>query len=181
MKEGASLDELLKGIASKLAGARRVAVLGVGSYLRGDDAAGLRLARKLKREGVQNVLVLECSTSPESFTDKVREFGADCVVIVDAVRAGLAPGSFIVLEPSQVDGVAWDTHSPSLKLLAYYLEREANVKVVLIGIQAKELGLTVRSRVSREVAEAVEVLAKLLVELFKERSHGKEGLLKQLP
>lgn len=162
-------------LASRLRGAKRAAVMGVGSYLRGDDAAGLRVARRLKRAAPLSVLVLECSTVPESFTDKVRAFGADHVIVVDAVRAGLEPGSVVVLEPSQVRGEAWETHSPSLRLLADYLEREVGAKVTLVGIQAKELGLAVGGRMTKEVARAADALARALAEAFEEVGLGGPG------
>lgn len=132
--------------------------------MRGDDSAGLRLARRLKRAKLRDVLVLECSTAPESFTDKVREFGADHVVIVDAVHAGLAPGEVVVLEPSQLSGLAWDAHKPSLSLLALYLKHEVGAEATLIGIQAKELSLG--GRVSKEVDEAVEAVASAMRAAF---------------
>lgn len=147
--------------------------MGVGSYLRGDDSAGLRVARRLRRAGLRDVLVLECSTAPEGFTDKVRGFEADHVVIVDAVHAGLAPGDVMVLEPSQLSGQAWDTHRPSLRLLALYLKQELGVESTFIGIQAKELGLTLGSRVSREVARAVGALANAMEAAFERLGFAK--------
>jgi hydrogenase maturation protease len=68
--------------------AEDVLVIGVGNALRGDDAAGLELARRLRTE--RTVAVRELEGEGIDLLD-VWE-GADAVVIVDAVRSGRAPG-----------------------------------------------------------------------------------------
>jgi len=159
--------ELVEALTEALSQARRIAVLGVGSSLRGDDAAGSLLARRLSKVKASDVLILDCATTPESFTDKVREFGADYVVIVDAVEAGLKPGEVVVLTPDGLAGATFNTHHPSLKLLAAYLEHVLGAKVLMVGVQVEKVELTVEEELSSEVEEAVEVVEEALKEVLR--------------
>jgi len=167
--------ELVEALTEALSRAKRIVVLGVGSSLRGDDAAGSLLARRLSRARVSGVLVLDCATTPESFTDKVGEFGADHVVIVDAVEAGLRPGEVVVVTPSELAGATFDTHHPSLKLLAAYLERALGVKVLIVGVQVKKVELTVEEELSSEVEEAVGVVEEAFKEVFRRLGRLEDG------
>ena len=63
-------------------------VLGIGNDLRGDDGAGLEVARRLRAAGVR---ALGCAGDPSGLLD-VWEGERD-VILVDAVRSGAAPGT----------------------------------------------------------------------------------------
>jgi hydrogenase maturation protease len=66
-------------------------VIGVGNTTRGDDGAGIELARRLRERRLPNVLVRESSgemaTLLESWSGHPR------VVLVDAADSGAAPGT----------------------------------------------------------------------------------------
>lgn len=162
-----AFERLVEELTTRLRGCAKIAILGVGSRLRGDDAVGVRLARRLRRLGASNTLILDCSTLPEGFTDKVKRFKADHVVVLDAVHAGLRPGSIVVLDLEGARGLAYSTHSPSLRLLATYLKEELKAKSTLVGIQVKHLGLTPRPRLSKEVASALKSLEEAFEEAFR--------------
>jgi hydrogenase maturation protease len=61
-------------------------VIGVGNPERGDDAAGLEVARRLRESGPEGVTVLEQQGDAARLMEAWR--GAECVVLVDAARAG---------------------------------------------------------------------------------------------
>ena len=65
-------------------------VVGVGNAWRGDDAAGLVAARRL-RELLPGVSVAECEGEPVGLVDAWSDAGA--VWLVDAVSSGAAPGT----------------------------------------------------------------------------------------
>lgn len=66
-------------------------VIGVGNPYRRDDAVGLVLARRLKDGLPGNVAVIEESGEGAALMEAWR--GAAAVVIIDAARSGLAPGT----------------------------------------------------------------------------------------
>jgi hydrogenase maturation protease len=73
---------------------RRAAVLklvGVGNRWRGDDAAGLEVARIVARRAPAGVAVLEHEREP---VDLIDTFDGACAVwLIDAVRSGAPPGT----------------------------------------------------------------------------------------
>jgi hydrogenase maturation protease len=71
---------------------RSVVVIGVGNALRGDDAAGLVVARRLADlDGLTGIEVR--SHEGEGTALFGLWDGADAVVVVDTVRSGAAPGT----------------------------------------------------------------------------------------
>jgi hydrogenase maturation protease len=66
-----------------------VLVIGIGNELRGDDAAGLEVVRRLREE--PGVSVREHQGEPTELLDLWE--GVAAVVLVDAVRSGAAPGT----------------------------------------------------------------------------------------
>lgn len=89
-------------------------VIGVGNALRGDDAAGLQVARRLVERGVDNVA--ESSGETTSLIDLWQN--VDCVLLVDAAQSGARPGTVTRLdassEPLPVDFLHCSTHSLGL-------------------------------------------------------------------
>ena len=69
---------------------RRVRVIGLGNALRGDDAVGLVVARRV-RELLPGADVLEPSGEPTGLLDALGD-GVEHVVLVDAVALGRAAG-----------------------------------------------------------------------------------------
>jgi hydrogenase maturation protease len=67
-----------------------ILAIGIGNEYARDDAAGLRVVRKLK-EGVQNKFgILEHSGEGASLIEAWK--GATSVIVIDAVRSGAEPG-----------------------------------------------------------------------------------------
>jgi hydrogenase maturation protease len=63
-------------------------VIGVGNVYRGDDAAGLIVARRLRERGVD---ALEQEGEPVSLVELFAQ--RDAVMLVDAVQSGAPPGT----------------------------------------------------------------------------------------
>jgi hydrogenase maturation protease len=66
-------------------------VIGVGNDLRGDDAAGLLVARKLTGICGNDLRVVECEGEPVALLDMWQ--GCERAIIVDATQSGVAPGT----------------------------------------------------------------------------------------
>jgi hydrogenase maturation protease len=66
-------------------------IIGIGNEYRGDDAAGLIVARRLKGRLADSVKVLEQSGDGVALMEVWRR--AETVIIIDAVASGAAPGT----------------------------------------------------------------------------------------
>ena len=136
-----NLATLLK---NRLASARKVVVLGVGSELRADDAAGLMVCRALKNPSKDNKLsrrlkVVFGETAPENMTGLVRRLKPTHVIIVDCADISKKAGAIALIEHDAVKGVSFSTHQLPMEIMAGYLERELNCDVIVIGIQPKTI------------------------------------------
>src|SRR5512138_1713340 len=91
----------------------RVAVLGIGNELSGDDAVGVVIAGELRQrlDPRADCFVLDAATAPENFTGPLRRFRPDLVLLVDAAHLSGEPGTITWLDWQQTDGVSGSTHT----------------------------------------------------------------------
>ena len=130
------LEELREFLGS---GERRVAILGVGSPMRGDDAVGLEVVKLLKGRGLEGVLVLETQTVPESFTGVLREFKPTHVLLIDAAHLDAEPGEARFIPTQLICDVCISTHKLPLTVLSDFLEGTLGSGVRLVGIQPRSV------------------------------------------
>lgn len=119
----------------------RLAVLGVGQELRGDDGAGLAVARGLRPFAHKQLLVIEAGHAPENVTALVRRFAPTLVLLVDAAQMDEPPGTVCWLAPSDITGVSASSHTLPLHLLARFLQLDVGCEVALLGIQPADTSL----------------------------------------
>jgi hydrogenase 3 maturation protease len=148
----------------------RIAVVGVGSELRGDDVAGLALVRALRTrfpaDSAERLIAIEAGTAPENVTGALRRFRPDFVLLIDAAQMGAEPGVVRWLAASAAAGFSASTHSLPLHMLAAYLESELGCEVALLGIQPATLSFDapLSPPVKRAVAEIAQALSAILSE-----------------
>ena len=137
-----------------------VVVLGVGSELRSDDAAGLRVAAALSTAALPGLSAIEAGPAPENCTAEIRRIRPAHLVIVDCAEMGEEPGTLAVFAPSEIAGVSFGTHGLPLSVLAEYLRMETGCSVAVLGIQPASVafGETLSPAVQTAVAEAVALL-----------------------
>jgi len=152
--------------------ARPVVVLGVGSPLRSDDAAGLRVAAGLEdalkgRPGGSppGLTVIQAGPAPENFTSEIRRLHPAVVLVVDCARMGEAPGTLRLADPGEIAGVSFGTHGLPLSVMADYLRHETGCSVIFLGIEpaSVEPGESLSAPAQAGVNEAVSILAGTLV------------------
>ena len=137
---------------------RHLRVIGVGQEWRGDDAAGLLVARRLQEMAGPRVTVLENSGSVSDLLVAWRE--SDAVILVDAVRGGGRAGGiyrFPVHErplPAELFP-ATSTHAWGVAqaVALGQVLKELPPHLVVYGIEGQDFGLG--REVSPEVARAV--------------------------
>lgn len=115
----------------------RVAILGVGNELNGDDAAGVRVVRELaaRLPATPGVLLIDGGTAPENYSGPLRRFRPDLVLEIDAADLGAAPGTTSWVDWREADGLSASTHTLPPSVLAQYLVYEIGCQVALVGIQ----------------------------------------------
>jgi hydrogenase 3 maturation protease len=132
----------------------KVVVIGVGNPLCGDDAAGCRVANKLKETPCLRVIVAE--EVPENYFGMVMKMKPDTVVFVDAVELGMPPGAIAVVEKDELAGHLPTTHRMPLSILMSLLARETGADVFLLAVQPSATGF------GKEVSHEVEMTSSLL-------------------
>jgi len=142
----------------------RVVILGVGNVLQRDDGIGVRVVEALRARGLPpNVQAFDGGTSPDAYC--LAE-GADKLILVDAVKAGGAPGSVYRLRPEDAEGLpaAGSVHEigliDGLRLLE--LSGTAPKQVVIIGVEPREVGLGME--LSPELQQKLPEIAGLVLE-----------------
>jgi hydrogenase 3 maturation protease len=145
----------------------RVAVLGIGNDLAGDDAVGVVIARELAaRVGRQaECFVLDAGTAPENFTGPLRRFRPDSVLLVDAAHLSAEPGTIAWLDWRQTDGLSGSTHTLPPSVLARFLVEELACRLALLVIQPAQLefGCPLSPAVRHAADRVVERLAAALM------------------
>jgi hydrogenase maturation protease HycI len=138
------------------ASGRPVVVLGVGSELRSDDAAGVRVAAELARAALAGVHALDGGSAPENCTAEIRQLDPSHLIIVDSAHMQESPGAIRLIESADISGASFGTHSLPLSVLADYIRREIGCRVSVIGIQPAsiEFGESMSPEVSAAVQEA---------------------------
>ena len=134
-------------------------MLGIGNELRGDDAAGVLVARLLSSKG-KKLISIEGGSAPENFTGVIIKAAPSHVVIVDSAWMELEPGSIRMIEARSIDGASFSTHTLPAGVLISYLKRSIECEVITMGIEPKstEFG----ARISPEVKKAVRKLAEAI-------------------
>ncbi len=141
----------------------RTCLVGIGSDLRGDDSAGLTVARALRDDkrlaDASQLLVVEGGPAPENYTGQIRAFQPDLVLFIDAAHLDELPGTIQWIPLDSIDGMSASSHSLPLSMLARYLTIEIGCEVVVLGIQPRqneinaELSPPVRAAVDEILAE----------------------------
>jgi len=157
------MNDVRKLLSEAVGDAKTVAVLGCGSVLRGDDAAGMEIARRLSGLGGR-AQVYEGSNAPENFTGEIKKFHPDALLIFDAARMNRQPGEVAIVSPDEIDGVSFSTHTLPLKIMTDYLEREIGCRISIVGIE----GVTYQfwAEMSPEAVSAVDSIVSELTGLL---------------
>lgn len=167
------MNELESYFQAAFAGVKRIAVVGVGTELCRDDAAGLYLIDQFcvkagLTAGVPNerLLLIKGGPAPENFTGLIKAFRPELLVVADAAYLELPAGSIQILPEERAAGLSFSTHMLPLPMMLAYLKLECACQTCLVGIQPatteQGLGMT------RRVQEGAELLADILIAAWNE-------------
>lgn len=120
-------------------------IIGIGNEYRGDDAAGLIVARALQARALPGAVVIEAAGVCVELLECWANAGA--VLLIDAVCSGAPPGVLHTIDahaaPVPVDLFTCSTHGLGVAT-AVELARTLNrlpPHLVLVGIEGKEFGI----------------------------------------
>jgi hydrogenase 3 maturation protease len=158
-----------KILKQKLNNAQRVAVLGIGSELRGDDIAGLLVAQQIEKTIAKQIVSPEVrvfigETAPENLTGEIKKFQPTHLIIIDAAELNKKPGHIEIMQPETIGGTSFCTHSLPLKIIIGYLLESFKFQAIIIGIQPNTL--TFGAQPTKEVIAAAKYLASTITTLL---------------
>ena len=166
--KGQMLQRLSQYSKGNQAEPARICIVGVGSDLRGDDSAGLWVARALLKDDalgrMTNLLVIEGGPAPENHTGKIRVFKPDVVVLVDAANMDELPGATRWISLDEIAGMSASSHSLPLSMLGSFLHAEMGCEVQVFGIQPAQNEFD--APISPAVQAAVDTIALDFSKLF---------------
>ena len=160
----------------------KVIVLGLGNILLRDEVVGVRVIEALAQRYVlpAGVEVVDGGTVGMDLLDTLA--GCDHLLICDAVKTGVPPGSVVKLVDGQVPALFQTRYSPhqiglSEVLATLTLTDEAPAAVTLIGIVPADLdlGIELSPLVAAAVQPAVERIVATLRELGFPLMPGRES------
>ena len=117
----------------------KVVIVGIGHPLRGDDALGPCLIKRL--EGHIDALCIDAGSAPENYLGKIIKASPEVVLFIDAVDFNKEPGYYKVLEQEEILKTGFTTHDLSPKMLIEYLATQTKAQIYLLGVQPKDLEL----------------------------------------
>lgn len=165
------MQNLRNNLKSNLIGAKKIAVLGVGSELRADDIAGILAAQELDKDAKRigrsiDLKVFLGYTAPENLSGEIKKFKPTHVIIIDSADIGKKPGDVALFTPEDSGGISFSTHKLPIKVLAQYLQQSFECRVIIIGIQPKTLdfGKPVSKEVKKAIGEAAGTIKEILTE-----------------
>lgn len=129
-------------------------VLCIGNRQGGDDAVGSYIADKLKKNDFP---VIDAGIAPENFTDKIKNFNPDKLIIIDAIDMDVKHGDFLIVPKEKIGLMHISTHGIPLSVLINYLQRFIK-KIVLIGIQPKKMNGKISNIVKKSADEIIDIL-----------------------
>ncbi len=153
-------------ISAWLKGYGRLAVLGIGNPLRGDDALGLEILKQIKEKVPNKVKLFECEMVPEFFLSEIRLFKPTHVLMIDAAQLEMMPGEARIIPTEEISGTALSTHALPLSILAGIIREELKAKVLLLGVQPGNTQFG--EELSPRLQKASKVIARILTEVTKE-------------
>jgi hydrogenase 3 maturation protease len=141
----------------------RTLIIGIGSVIRGDDAAGPLICERLKSLKL-GADIIDTGTVPENYIQPIIRKAPENLLIVDATDLDAPPGTVIVFPSDKLSSHAFSTHTLSPRFFVDMIKKEIDVEVYLLGIQPEHLELG--QPPSDAVNKAVESICKCLADIF---------------
>jgi len=149
--------------------AAKVALVGVGHPMRGDDYVGSHITKTLIDEiHARDVILFDVEDRIEFMVSKIAALNPKHVIIIDACEMNLTPGEISLIPLGETQYPFFTTHGIPLKLLATKLL--PNAETWLLAIQPERMEFVgLNERLSQAVLAAANSIARLVADTLKER------------
>ena len=152
-----NISKTLSGIKGK-----RIALLGTGNSLLGDDGIGPFLIGSLK--GKTKFYLIDGGSVPENFVYEIIKNKPEVLILADAADLGKPAGTTQIVDEADISNVSFSSHQMPLSALIKYVKSELpELKTIFIGIQPKHKDF--EKPLSKEAKAAVAQLAAILEKL----------------
>jgi len=148
----------------------RVAVIGIGQGMRGDDAVGLEVLRQWQERFQETANRPEvqseaCELPGLTLLDMMNDF--DTAILVDAVQGKNAPGTIHLLDENELSAFTSDSKSAHGWGLAETLQlgntlMSIKTRVKIVGIEAEQM--KIGTGLSNAVKDAIPIACEILEE-----------------
>ena len=174
------MKDLYELLIEHFKGAKRLVILGVGSFLKADDAAGVIITERLKKYfsnvELSAVSIFTGESAPENCTGSIKKSEPDHILILDAADFKKEPGSIEFIRSDLIDNTSFSTHMLPIKIMLDYLVCETGCGFTILGIQPESLLFTgeVTPKVDNAIDYITSVIEKIIVqfeERYKARNH----------
>lgn len=156
-------------LKNRLKNATKVAILGIGSELRADDAVGVVIARNLqahiRKMKTKALKVFLGQTAPENLTGEIKKFNPTHLIIIDAVDFQKKAGSIGIVNDRKEEGVSFSTHRMPFQIIGDYLYKSIACETIIIGIQPQSLEYC--GGLSPKIQESVRMASEGIREVLK--------------
>ncbi|MGD9015417.1 MAG: hydrogenase 3 maturation endopeptidase HyCI [Candidatus Omnitrophota bacterium] len=126
------MNDILTGIKEHLKS--KLAIVGIGNMLKGDDQVGPLLIQRL--QGKTDACLFDCGQVPENYVQPIIETAPQTIFIIDAADWGGLIGELRLIKKEEVKNFSFSTHNASLGLFWDYLKNELPLaNIIIIGIQ----------------------------------------------
>ena len=159
----------------------KVAFVGIGSELRGDDAVGVVIINRLtelaqaarmfqdcrdarpcvstattKSAANPRFLFINGGSAPENVLGEIRAFQPEIIVFIDAAVLGSAPGTVQIIDArrEKISGISFCTHSLPLTIIADYIRQTVPCEIFVIGIEPGDMDFRPDCALTPPVAQA---------------------------
>jgi hydrogenase 3 maturation protease len=139
---------------------KHLVVIGMGNELRGDDAVGLEIVRRLKKYEGATLSLFEGHMTPEAFIPSVCQLHPSHLLIADAAELHQRPGSWRLLSKNEIETGLFTTHSLPATIVADETHRRCHTQIAFLGMQPKTRDISL-SRSKECLAAVEEIVSKL--------------------
>lgn len=159
------LKEFLSSISQK-----RIAFVGIGNTLKGDDAVGCYIIEFLKDKlKCENFFLVNAGISVENYLSKIIEFKPEVVLFIDALREKNSQVNFLILQKDNIQNYSFSTHNISLVTLIEYLQQYLD-KTLFFVLAIKSDSFDINSSLSKNTKELADKIIGIFLDFFKEEA-----------
>jgi len=114
----------------------RAVICGAGNRNRGDEGIGPESLKDMHNEiSGENILFIDCNTSPQDKIKEVLDFRPDNVIIISALDMHKGSGIVEDVEIREATRLLSEDHQIDLEMFIGYLRRALEGRIFFIGFQ----------------------------------------------